>query len=391
MQNQIPGIMEDENIREAFPALKKVNYLNIGTYGLMPDPAIEKFQNVQAEFERTGQASNGACYQMTNHARKTLASMMGVEPEEIAFTRNATDGINLVLSGIQWQPGDEVITTDQEHEAMIHPLLYLQNTKGIQTRLVEVSSDPQEMVARINNVANEKTRLVAMSLVTCETGTCLPAKEITDWAKEHQLLSLFDGAQASGAFSLDITKLGCDFYASNGHKWLSGPKGTGFFIIRKEQLDKLSPAHIGAGSLVKAEIASMTAIPNDSALRFEFGTRSWALTAGLSASLEWFDSLGWPRVYQHIRSLTRYLKESILERPSMELITPLNEGHSSGLTSFRIKGTNAGEVAKKLRENYATYVRVIPHYNAIRIATAHFNLPYDIDRLMKAIDTILSE
>lgn len=384
-----PSLLYDPWIREAFPVLQDVNYLNVGTYGIMPEPALADFQAAQAEFERRGVASGGSFGRKAEETRQRIAALVGAVPEEIAFTRNATDGINLVLAGIEWQPGDEVITTVQEHEAMIHPLLYLHRTRGLTVRLVEVSPDADEMLARLEAARTPKTRLVALSLVTCESGTRLPGAAICAWAAQHGLLSLLDGAQASGVYPVKMAELGCDFYASNGHKWLSGPKGTGFFFARRERLAQLSPAHVGAGSLQKVDIAQQLAEPFDTGQRFEFGTRAWAVYAGLGASLDWFERIGWQRVYDHIQALSGYLKDEIGRRPFLRLLTPLPFEQSSGLTSFVVEGHAAQEVSKALREQWKTPVRVIPHYNAIRISTAHFNQPGDIDRLMQAIETIL--
>jgi len=252
-------LLTEPKIREAFPVLKDVTYLNVGTYGVMPEPAIAKFQAVQAEFERARVASNHLFGRKADETRKRIAAMINADTEEIAFTRNATDGINLALAGFAWQPGDEVITTDEEHEAMNHPLLYLQRIKGIQVKRVAVSSQPDVMIERLQRTLTHRTRLVAMSLITCETGTRLPAQAISSWASEAKLLTLFDGAQASGAFPVNIKSIGCDFYASNGHKWLCGPKGTGFFYGKREKLEALIPAHVGAGSLEKADITDGTA------------------------------------------------------------------------------------------------------------------------------------
>jgi selenocysteine lyase/cysteine desulfurase len=336
-------------------------------------------------------ASNHLFGRKAEETRKRIAAMIGAKVEEIAFTRNATDGINLVLAGIDWKPGDEVITTDEEHEAMMHPLLYLQRTRGIRARLVKVSPDEQTMLSYINEAYTSKTRLVAMSLVTCETGVRLPGQAISRWAAEHNLLCLFDGAQASGAFPLNMGQLGCDFYASNGHKWMSGPKGTGFFFGKLEKLVQLNPAHVGAGSLQKVEIASGVAEPFLTGQRFEFGTRAWPLYAGLGSSLDWFESLGWENVYSHIAALSAYFKGCILQKSFLRLLTPVPFEASSGLTTFVIEGKIAGEVSQALRERWKMHTRVIPHYNALRISTAHFNNTQDIDKLIAALETITHE
>ena len=150
-------------VRESFPVLKDVYYLNMGTYGVIPEPALKKFINMQIESEhgfRRGSKENP--WTKTQETKERIADLIGATPDEVAFTRNATDGINLVLSGIDWQPGDEVITTAQEHEAMNHPLLYLQKTKGIKARFIEVSPEPDVMIERIEAVFGPRTRLIAM-------------------------------------------------------------------------------------------------------------------------------------------------------------------------------------------------------------------------------------
>jgi L-cysteine/cystine lyase len=388
MSTDLSSLLPPEKVREAFPVLKEVVYLNVGTYGIMPESALETYQAIQAEFERRGVASDGTFGRKTEEARSRIASLIGATKEEIAFTRNATDGINLALAGIDWQPGDEVITTDQEHEAMIHPLLYLHGTRGIEVKLLEVSPQADVMLDRLEKALSPKTRLVAMSLVSCETGTRLPAQAISRWAAEHGLLTLFDGAQVSGVFPIDVRAIGCDFYASNGHKWLSGPKGTGFFYGKQESLPLLSPAHAGAGSFQRVDIPNRLAEPFTTAQRFEFGTRAWPGQAGLCGSLDWFESLGWKQVYAHIAALSQYLKEAILSRPHLRLLSPFAFDESSGLVAFVINGHVAGDVSKVLREQDRIYTRVIPHYNALRLSTAHFNIPEEIDHLMAAIDRV---
>ncbi|HEY3342673.1 MAG TPA: aminotransferase class V-fold PLP-dependent enzyme, partial [Anaerolineae bacterium] len=130
-------------VRAAFPVLSEVTYLNIGTYGIMPEPAYQTFAALLADIEKKGVASTANVGARSNETRDRIARLLGASSKEIAFTRDATDGINLVLAGLAWQPGDEVITTSEEHEAMNHPLLYLQATKHIVVKRVDVSPDPQ--------------------------------------------------------------------------------------------------------------------------------------------------------------------------------------------------------------------------------------------------------
>lgn len=290
---------------------------------------------------------------------------------------------------MSWQAGDEVITTTEEHEAINHPLLFMQQRYGIRMRRIEVSPDAEVMLARCAEVLTPRTRLLMFSHVSCESGTRLPAAAMCSWARAHGIQSFVDGAQSVGALSVNVNELGCDYFTSNAHKWLCGPKGTGFFYARPERMTALIPAHIGAGSLSKADLATGEVALQPDARRFEFGTRAHMLFAGVAASLAWYEALGWPNVHSHIAFLSSYLKSGILARKHLKLLTPVPYEQSGGLTTFVVIGHNSGDVSVDLRKEgrpRRIVVRVIPHYNAIRLSTAHFNNVQDIDEILAALD-----
>ncbi|NLG28805.1 MAG: aminotransferase class V-fold PLP-dependent enzyme [Chloroflexi bacterium] len=376
-------------IRDAFPSLREVNNLNTGTYGIMPEPALAEFIAALAEFESYGVGSRGQHWPRIQAARQGLARLIGATPDDIAFTGNATDGNNLALAGMPWQAGDEIIITTEEHEAIYHPVLFLHQHRGVQMRRVEVSPDAEVMLQRCEAVRSPRTRLLMFSHVTCETGTRLPAAAMCAWARANGIQSFVDCAQSVGACSVNVNELGCDYLSSNAHKWLCGPKGTGFFYARPERMVQLVPAHVGAGSLARADLATGEAVLQPNGRRFEYGTRAHMLFVGVAASLAWFDALGWPNVHGHIACLASYLKQSILARKHLQLLTPLPAEQSAGLTACVVIGHNASDVSVDLRRDgrpRRIAVRVVPHYNAIRIATAHFNSLHDIDEVMSALD-----
>jgi selenocysteine lyase/cysteine desulfurase len=155
-----------------------------------------------------------------------------------------------------------------------------------------------------------------------------------------------------------------------------------------DALLQLCPAHVGAGSLERADAADGTAQLWESGRRFEFGTRAHALYAGLGASIEWLAALGWGEIERYVAGMSDYIKERILERPHLELLTPRAFVQSAGLTTFQVVGSQAGEVSRELAHRGRIVVRVIPHYNGIRISTPCFVNEQDIDTLMAAVDEI---
>ncbi len=382
-------LQDHDRVREAFPSLLEVNNLNTGTYGIMPEPALAEFVEALTEWERFGVGSRGRHWAKIQAAREGIAKLIGANPGDIALTGNATDGNNLALAGMSWQAGDEVITTTEEHEAINHPLLFMQHRYGIRMRRIEVSPDAEVMLARCEEVLTPRTRLLMFSHVSCESGTRLPAAAMCSWARAHGIQSFVDGAQSVGALSVNVNELGCDYFTSNAHKWLCGPKGTGFFYARPERMMSLIPAHIGAGSLSKADLVTGEVALQPDGRRFEFGTRAHMLFAGVAASLAWFEGLGWPNVHSHISFLSSYLKAGILAREHLQLLTPVPYEQSGGLTTFTVIGHNSGDVSVDLRKESRPrriVVRVIPHYNAIRLSTAHFNNVRDVDEVLAALD-----
>lgn len=373
-------------VRAAFPVLREAVYLNTGTYGPMAAPALDALLEATRALEEGGVACRVDLTGARERARARLAALLHAEPEEIAITGNATDGTNLALAGLTWRRGDEVITTDEEHAAQLHPLLYLRRRRGVRLRRVSVSPDPAAMARRLDEAAVPRTRMVVASHVSCETGTRLPAAAIAAWARGRGALSLLDGAQAVGVLDVDVRGIGCDFYTGNGHKWLCGPQGTGFFYARRDRMAALSPAHVGAGSLRLADFERRIAEPWPTGARFEFGTRSYALPVGLLGALDWLEALGWDRARAHVAALTDDAKRRIADRPWLRLHTPVGFAESSGLVSFSVEGGDAGALVAALQCDHAIYTRHVPHHNALRISAAHFNAAEDLDRLFAALD-----
>lgn len=370
-----------QRIRRAFPVLKRVTYLNSGTYGPMPVPALRAYLSAMSELERDGVACARPLAAEAEELRAALARLIGAQPGEVAFTGNSTDGLNIVLAGTDWRAGDEVITTDEEHEALLHPLLYLQRTRSIRVHRVSVTHEPEAMLARLDGVRSGRTRLLAFSHVTCESGARLPVAEMCAWARRYGIRTLVDVAQSLGATSVDVTTIGCDYMAANGHKWLHGPTGTGFVYIRADRIEEIRPAHVGAGSLERADAASGLAEPWSTASRFEFGTRSWARAAGWLASLRWLERIGQNRVVAHMLAMGDQAIAMLRDCEGAELLTPTAPGGRAGLVTVSFRDHNAGAIGERLSRDHGIVTRHVPHYNALRFSMSHFTSAEDIAHL----------
>lgn len=375
-------------VRAAYPLLAEMAYFNTGTYGLMAEPVLEGYLKRVAEFERRGMAAREhRLREQIEESRQRLARLINARESELALTGNATDGVAYVTAGLDWSPGDEVIISDQEHPAMNYPWHYAADRYGIVIKHFSVAHDPAESLANLRALITPRTRLIGTSHVTSPNGVRLPVKEICALAHSVGALALVDGAQSFAVMPIDLQEIGCDFFTSNAHKWLGGPKGTGFFFARQELMERLHPAYVGAGSLQSFSYEGVALQPNGK--RFEFGTRGFAVHASIGLALDWFDQLGWENVSRRIAYLSGYLKRRLAEIPGVELWTPLDWQRSSGLVTFRVVNRDETALQRSLEEN-RLYPRTLgPGTEKIRVSTAFFNDEDELDRLVDCVQRFL--
>lgn len=379
-------------LREALPFLQDHVYLNTGTEGLLAEPVLAGYLAAIARQEREGHAALEWRYAELEKTRRAVAGLLHVHLDTVAFMRNATDGHNIVLHGMDWQPGDELLISDQEHPALSHPAAYLQDRKGVAVRVFAVDADPHITLRSVASALCTRTRLIAFSHVSCESGIRLPAKAICRLAREHGARSLLDGAQALGAIPVDVQSLGCDFFVSNGHKWLCGPKETGILCVRTDRLDDLSLRAVGAGTFARFSWSGeeFDYCLQPSARRFEFGTRNQAALVGLRAAIAWLQDLGFPNVYAHIGDLAQRAHRMLSAIPGVEVVTPLSTDSSAGIITFNVPSRQSAAVAQALwRQRILTRHTTTP--TGVRASAAYFNTEQDFARLTDALRALLEE
>ncbi|MFZ0215819.1 MAG: aminotransferase class V-fold PLP-dependent enzyme [Candidatus Dormiibacterota bacterium] len=376
-------------VRTQYPMLAETAYLNTGTYGLMATDVLSRHWELVASFERRGLAMEGSLRAQLEQVRERLAARINGKPSELALTGNATDGVAFVSMGLELQAGDEVIISDQEHPAMNDPWHYVGHRFGIRVRHFHASGDPAESLASIRSLLTPRTRLVGTSHITSACGIRLPVREICALAHEHGALALVDGAQSFAVTPIDVQEIGCDVFTSNGHKWLGGPKGTGFFWARSDLMRRLLPAYVGAGALVGGAGDDVVLQPD--ARRFEFGTRGFAVTGGLLPALDWFDELGWEHISARIQALTDRLKERLGSLEGVVLCTPRAWEGSGGLVTLEIPGRDEASLQRRF-EAAALYPRSLGSGSSrIRVSCALFNSEDEIDRLVATLRSFLAE
>ena len=370
-----------------------ITYCNTGTLGAIPrvvmDAMVNGLRSTEANlpdwpyFQADGEPLTG--YQPLLAARTTAAKFLGAEPDEIAITQNATMGMNVLGNGIDWQPGDEVLTTDQEHGGAVSIFRLMAKRRGIVVKELPLgaatAAGPAGIVAMFRAAATPRTRAIMVSHITSQFGIRMPVVELIALAREFGALSLIDGAQAVGQIRVNVRDLGCDAYVASPHKWLMAPKGTGLLFVRRGVQEKFWTTLASYQWDNKAE----------GAFRFmQYGTGSTALIDGLMAALALADRHSMERVERYDLMLTKRLRDGLAKVEGAVLSSPADPRLASAITTFRIKGVPARDLQNALwREKIR--VRAQGDDKGVRFSAHIYVAPADIDRALGVVSALAAK
>ncbi len=380
-----------QQIRQAMPATTRHIYLNTGTFGPLPEPAMQAIQSYfekQYQQGRIGADAFEAMGNTYNGARSSVARLMHANDGEIALTDNTGEGLNIISFGLDWRESDEVITTNHEHISALAPLYQLRDRYGIVIRMADIGPVAKRPVeAAIEELITPRTRLIVLSHVAWTTGAVLNVGAVGALGRERGIPILVDGAQSAGAIPIDVKALDVDFYAIPMQKWLCGPDGTGALYTRRESLHYTNCTYVGYFSIKHEEDVEFAL--NDNALRFELGGRQTAAIAGQTAALNWLEqTVGHEWLYGRISSLNAYACQALQTVPGLTLLTP--KPGASGLVSFTLAGQDVTTVVEQLREKHNILTRSIPSMKSLRISTGFYNTEEEIDTVVKALREMMA-
>lgn len=388
--------MDVQRLRGEIPALSKMVYLNSGWSGPSPKRVIEAvtarlvFENEEGPTSRPILDSRN---EIKDKARQAFARLLGATAEEIVLTDNTTDGLNIVLNGLPWRAGDQLVTTSLEHGSGLVPSYYLARRRGVEVRIVELSAgdDAERVLAKFHKAITSRTKLLVISHIMYRNGLALPLKEIQQLAHSAGARVLVDAAQSMGHIPLDMDGMECDYYAAPAHKWLLGPDGVGALYIRKELIPEVEPAKMaGAAALSYDTQGNME--PNVETVRkYELTTQSAPLLAGATAAADLFQEMGMEVVWDRIKYLSARLRESLLKLPTVSLTSPLNGALASGLVSFCIEGRDPRETTEALWQRYRIVARSVNEPPGVRFSVHCFNTEEEMDRTAEAVGELARE
>ncbi|MHB1006719.1 MAG: aminotransferase class V-fold PLP-dependent enzyme [Chloroflexota bacterium] len=371
-------------IRAQLPAVENAVYMNTGSVGPLPKVAAEAMEATlirERDEGRITKAAFVAGHEAHERARKAVAGVIGADPEEVALTHCTTEGLNVVVWGLDWQPGDEIIITNLEHPAVFVPAWAVQQRFGAVVKTVDLGLGERDALAAFRAALGPRTRLVMFSHVAFCTGAALPVRDIVRLAHERETLVAVDGAQSVGAIPVDMADLGVDFYAIPGQKWLLGPEDTGALYVRRNRVESLKQTFVGYRSMAQ-QVLGTPLVPHPDARRFEVGSRNTPSIVGQAASLAWLaGDVGLDWATARVRDLTAKARAALQATRGVSVITPAN---SAGLLSFTVEGVAPAAVVEHLAAQ-GVIVRSIRGPQCVRASIAFFNTVGDVERLAAAV------
>ncbi len=397
--------MDIKSIKSQFPIFKnKINeksliYLDNANSSQKPLKVIDRISRFYSkEFSNIGRSVHSLAVTATNRFEETRDLVKkyinAKSREEIIFTKNATEGMNLVAStyGEKFiNKDDEILITELEHHANYVPWHFLRQKKGAVIKFAKCNDKGEVEIDEIKRLITNKTKIIGITHLSNVTGAILPIKKIVDLAKEKKIPVLVDGCQAAPHLKLDMQELGCDFYAFSCHK-MYGPTGVGILYGKKKWLDELPPYQGGGGMIeeVKKEKITFPGSPT----KYEAGTLQTAEVVGFSESIKFIEDVGIKNIMEHEKKVMEYGLEQLKKNNSVKIIgDPRDRG---SIIAFTIKGIHPHDIATILDED-GVAIRAGHHCCQIlhdkigvaataRASLGVYNTKEDMDFLCRAIE-----
>lgn len=367
-------------VQQAFTVDRTLVNLNNG--GVSPSPAFVQ-EAVKRHLDLSNKAPTYYMWRiqepMKEGVRQRLAREWGVDPEEVALTRNASEGLQICQFGFDLRRGDEVLTTTQDYPRMITTFRQRERREGVILRQVEIpvpAEDPQQIVEIFREAITPRTRLILICHMINLTGQILPVRELAELGRRRGIPVLVDGAHALAHVHFRLPDLACDYYAVSLHKWLFAPHGTGLLFVRRDKIAGLWPL-MAAPEGMDADIRKFE----------EIGTHPAANTLAIGEALTFHQGLGGARKEARMRYLRDYWAQALLSHDRFRLHTSLDPRFSCGIATVELVGVDSTKLADWLwnRHRILTVAIHHPQFQGLRISPSVYTLLEELDRFVEAM------
>jgi len=369
-------------LRSLFPITSRAIYLNHAAVSPLPTPTVEAIQSQLRDVSDNGSVNFRSWIAIKERARSLLAELLGARPEQVAFMRNTSDSLSTVANGIDWQPGQNVVTFRREFPANIYPWLRLRDAFGVEVRMCE-ERDGRLDLEEMENLVDENTRVIAISHVQYASGFRADLERLGRLARKRDALLVVDVIQSLGVLPLNVEAELVDVAAGASHKWLLGPEGVGYLYLSDRARERIQPTLVGWISVPNPEdYNNFEQEWNTGTLAWETGTGPAALIHGLNASLDLLKATGIERIAAYLETLTDYLCEN-LRLKSYRVISPRDSAQKSQIVCIQHRsGVSAMQLYGRLKSKN---IITAPRAERLRIAPHFYNSFGDIDELLSAL------
>lgn len=362
-----------------FPILARWDFFNHAGVAPLCGRAAEALLRYTNE-ARDDAYLTGHWYDQAETTRKLAAKLIGATPAEIAFIKNTSEGIAFVANGLEWKAGDEIVSTAVEYPANVYPWMDLAQRFGVKHVMVPERGGRivlDELLAAVNS----RTRMISLSHVEYASGFRNDVAAVGSFCRSRGILFCVDAIQSLGVIPADVESMNIDFLSADGHKWLLGPEGAGFFYCRKELLPTLRP-EIGWLNVVNAlDFGAYDFTLRSDARRFECGSYNIPGLLALGASLQLIDELGVDFIGRRIQALTDRLCDGLYEK-GYSVFSPRGAGESSGIVSFMHPTLDHAPIVRQLM---AKKIALVLREKRLRASPHFYNSFEQIDRLVAAL------
>jgi len=370
-------------IQQSFSVTRGIINLNNG--GVSPSPRIV----TEALVRYIWQQEDATAYTMwqilepqSETIRTGLAEVFGCDREEIAITRNASESLEILLMGMDFKPGDEILTTTQDYPRMLTTLRQREQREGLKLKLIKIPIPPKnlnEITAAFERGITSRTRLILIMHQVNVTGQITPVKAVCEMARARGIETIVDGAHSFAQFHFQQKDLGCDYFGTSLHKWLYAPKGTGMLYVKRDKIPRIWPL-MAAESKQTGDIRKFE----------EVGTHSAAPRLAIGEALLFHNGIGGKRKEARLRYLSRYWMNRLKDIPKVRFNTSFDPEQSCAIANVQIEGMNPSAIGSYLFDKHRIFTTPIIHeeFQGIRITPNVYTTLGELDRFCRVMEKV---
>ena len=374
-------------VKRQFPLEDNLIYLNAANVCPASRPVLDRHAEFMRDFQANPSFQNRAKYEaIRERLRGKIAAMLRMLPDEIAITRNTSEGTNIIVKGVDLKPGDEVLITDHNHPSNNDSWKVRAQRDGFIVKSLPVrvpAASRDELIGQVEKAITSKTKVIAVTHLTSTTGILYPAREISDLARRNGIWMHLDGAQTFGALDVNLKDIGCDSYSSSAHKWMMGPLEAGILFVRADRIPQVWPSIVTAGWSDHLKGARKLEV---------YGQRDDPRIVALESAVDFLSLLGMPAIEARIRFLTTHMKQQFSEIGGVRLRTNKEAELSGGVVKCVVDRMPTKQAYDTLWERNRVSIAMTASGDSqgLRFSPHVYNSRDDIDRAVAAVKALAS-